>query len=234
VTPGRRLIALVLGVGALALGAAFLPDRAAFLADGAATIRGLGPVAAVTVGAALLVALMPRTPISIACGLLFGAVPGAVCALAATLIAAAVTFAAGRWLGREAVAGWAGPRWTTLERWIDRQGVLGVAAVRCVPLGPYGLMGYAYGTSAVRIRDYALGTIIAGTPSAVTYALLGAAIAGAGQVGPLTLVPLACGLVLVAIVAIRTRGYSWGSRKRQAAPATVPSGSTHGVQPPPS
>ena len=223
------MIALVLGVGALALGAAFLPA-------GAATIRGLGPVAAVTVGAALLVALMPRTPISIACGLLFGAVLGAVCALAATLIAATITFAAGRWLGREAVAGWAGPRWATLERWIDRQGVLGVAAVRCVPLGPYGLMGYAYGTSAVRIRDYALGTIVAGTPSAVTYALLGAAIAAAGQVGPLTFVPLACGLVLVAVVAwrSRTQGYSWGSRKRQAAPATVPSGSTHGVQPPPS
>jgi uncharacterized membrane protein YdjX (TVP38/TMEM64 family) len=227
VTPIRRVIALVLGVGALALGAAFLPE-------GAATIRGLGPVAAVTVGAALLVALMPRTPVSIACGLLFGAVTGAVCALAVTLVAAAITFAAGRWLGREAVAGWAGRRWATLERWIDRQGVLGVAAVRCVPLGPYGLMGYAYGTSAVRIRDYALGTIIAGTPSAVTYALLGAAIAGAGQVGPLTLLPLACGLVLIAIVAARTRGYSWGSRKRQAAPATVPSGSTHGVQPPPS
>jgi len=236
VTPTRRVIALLLGVAALAVGAALLPAGPAAITGlgPASAITGLGPVAAVTLGAALLVALMPRTPISIACGLLFGAVLGGVCALAATLLAAGITFAAGRWLGREAVARWTGRRWSTIERWITHQGVLGVAAVRSVPLGPYGLMGYAYGTTAVRIRDYALGTIIAGAPSAVTYALLGAAIGGAGQASPLTLLPLACGLVLTAAVIWRTRNYSCGSRYRQAAAATVPSGSTQGVHTPPS
>jgi len=39
---------------------------------------------------------------------------------------------------------------------------------------------------------------------------------------------------LTAAVIWRTRNYSWGSRYRQAAAATVPSGSTQGVHTPPS
>jgi uncharacterized membrane protein YdjX (TVP38/TMEM64 family) len=175
-----------------------------------------GPVAGVVIGAALLVALVPRTPISIACGLLFGAGLGAVCALVLAMIAATTTFAVGRLLGRDFVARTAGRRWHRLEHWIAREGVLAVAAVRAFPLGPYGLVGYAYGASNVRVRDYALGTLIAGTPSAVTYAMLGAAIGGAGEASPLTLVPLACGLLLAAIVAVRTRRHALAGRQHAA------------------
>jgi hypothetical protein len=50
-----------------------------------------------------------------------------------------------------------------------------------------------------------LGTFIAGTPSAVTYALLGAAIGGAAQASPVTLFPLAFGLGLMIALAVRAR-----------------------------
>ena len=205
-TPTRRMIVLVFAVGALATAAILLP-----LETVPAAVDQLGPlapVAGVAVGAALLVALVPRTPISIACGLLFGAALGAVCALALAMVAATVTFAVGRVLGRDFVIRAAGQRWQRLERWITREGVLAVAAVRALPLGPYGLVGYAYGASNVRVRDYAFGTLLAGTPSAVTYAMLGAAIGGAGEASPLTLVPLACGLLLAIVVAIRTRRHT--------------------------
>src|SRR5262245_2330294 len=149
----------------------------------------LAPIAGVAVGTALLVALVPRTPISVACGLLFGAALGAICALVLALLAAAVTFGLGRVLGRDFVARRAGRQWHRLEGWIAREGVLAVAAVRALPLGPYGLVGYGYGASAVRVRDYGLGTLLAATPSAVTYALLGAALGSAGNASPLTLVP---------------------------------------------
>ena len=101
------------------------------------------------VGAALLVALVPRTPVSFACGLLFGTVIGTLCALLVALVAATVTFVAGRLLGREFVARRGGRRFAALESWITREGMLAVAAVRSLPLGPYGLAGYAYGASAV-------------------------------------------------------------------------------------
>lgn len=194
---------LVLGVLALAATAWFVP-----LGSVQATVASLGllgPVIGVLLGAALLIALVPRTPISVACGVLFGVWTGMIVALSLAMIAAVVTFGAGRWLGRDFVARHAGRRWARIERWITREGVLAVAAVRAIPLGPYGLMGYAYGASAVRLRDYALGTFIAGAPSAVTYALLGAAVAGATPASPLTFVPLAFGLVLCATLIIRAR-----------------------------
>jgi uncharacterized membrane protein YdjX (TVP38/TMEM64 family) len=203
VNPTRRLLALVAVVALLALTAFLLPLHAI-----PAAVAGLGvaaPLAGVAVGAALLVALVPRTPVSVACGLLFGATLGTACALAVALVAATLTFAAGRLLGREFVQRRAGRRWQKLEQWVAREGVLAVAAVRALPLGPYGLVGYAYGASGVRLRDYVLGTVIAATPSAVTYALLGAAIGSPGGLSPLAFVPLGFGLVLSAVVVVRSR-----------------------------
>jgi uncharacterized membrane protein YdjX (TVP38/TMEM64 family) len=206
VTATPRLIILVLAVAAMATIAFLLPLRTM-----PASVHQLGvlaPVAGVVVGAALLMALVPRTPISLACGLLFGAGLGMVCAIVLTVIAASITFVLGRTLGRDFAVRRAGRRWQRLERWVAREGVLAVAAVRSLPLAPYGLVGYAYGASGVRFRDYGLGTLLAGTPSAVTYALLGAAMSGAATASPLTMVPLACGLVLAAVVAIRTRRHA--------------------------
>jgi uncharacterized membrane protein YdjX (TVP38/TMEM64 family) len=203
-----RVVALVLGVVGLAVAVALLPLPAV-----PAAVTRFGPAAplgAVLVGAALLVALVPRTPISVACGLLFGPALGATCAVAVAMLAATATFALGRWLGRDFVVSRLARRprlgrvWDSVEHWITREGVLAVAAVRSWPLGPYGLVGYAYGTSAVRVRHYALGTLVAATPSAILYATLGAA-AGGSSTNPYTFVLLPVGLVLTALVAWRTR-----------------------------
>ena len=202
-SPTRRLIVLILGVVGLALTAWFLPLREVPQLVG--HLGPAAPVVGVVVGAALLTALVPRTPVSLACGLLFGATAGAVCALLVALVAAAVTFVAGRLLGREFAIRHTGKQFARLESWITREGTLAVAAVRALPIGPYGLIGYAYGASAVRVRHYALGTLISAAPSAVSYALLGAAVAVPGHLRPLSLVPLGAGLVLAAAVLIRSR-----------------------------
>jgi uncharacterized membrane protein YdjX (TVP38/TMEM64 family) len=180
-------------------------------------VRHLGlvaPVAAVAIGAGLLVALVPRTPISLACGLLFGALTGAVCALLVALVAATITFAAGRWLGRDFVVRRAGRHWYRLEGWIEREGALAVAAVRALPLGPYGLSGYAYGASGVPVRAYAIGTFVAAVPSAVSYALLGAAVAGSRSMSLLSVLALGIGLLLSAAVVIRARRVAAELRSR--------------------
>jgi uncharacterized membrane protein YdjX (TVP38/TMEM64 family) len=203
VNPTRRVIVLVAAVAAIAVTAALLPLGS--LPERVARLGVAAPFIGTGLAAALLVALVPRTPISLACGLLFGPVTGTLCALAAALVAAAVTFAAGRWLGREFVARHTGRRLSRVDGWVTREGVLAVAAVRALPLGPYGLVGYAYGGSPVRVRDYAWGTAIAATPSAVSYAIVGAAVARPGAFDPLALIPLAVGLGLSAAVVIRAR-----------------------------
>lgn len=216
-SPTRRLVVLLAAVGALAAAAWWLPLGS--LPDQLGRLGPLAPVLGVLVGALLLVALVPRTPVSLACGVLFGPWLGAACALAAAIIAAALTFAAGRALGRDFVAGHSGPRFARVEAWIAREGLLAVAAVRSLPIGPYGFAGYAYGASGVRVRDYALGTIVAALPSSVSYALLGAAVAGGGRFNPLTIVPIAAGLVLSAALVVRARR---ASRARAAAAAPPP------------
>jgi uncharacterized membrane protein YdjX (TVP38/TMEM64 family) len=203
VNPTRRLALLGLSVAALAAAAAWLPLPS--FTDAVDGLGGWAPVVAVLSGGMLLAALVPRTPISLACGLLFGPAAGSVLALAVALTGATLTFIAGRLLGREFVARRTGRWWVQLRTFVERESVLAVAAVRALPLGPYGLAGYVYGSSPVRARDYFLGTIIAATPSAVSYAIVGAVIAAPGDVPPLALLPLAMGLVFSAVVLVRAR-----------------------------
>jgi uncharacterized membrane protein YdjX (TVP38/TMEM64 family) len=216
------VVALVVGVATLAAAAALLPLHD--LPEAVSRLGPLAPVTGVAVGAALLSALVPRTPVSVACGLIFGAVVGVSCAVAVTVVAGTATFVAGRLLGHDFVSGTAqglgghraGRAYDRVQRWITSEGILAVAAVRSLPLGPYGLVGYAYGASAVRVRDYAVGSALAGTPSAVTYALLGAAVGTGRDAGPLTLLPLGITILLTASVALRTR-----NRLRAAARASA-------------
>jgi uncharacterized membrane protein YdjX (TVP38/TMEM64 family) len=214
-SPARRLILLVLAIAALAVTAAWTPLGEVPAAVGRLGV--FGPVAGVLVGAALLAALVPRTPISLACGVIFGATTGAACALAVAFAGAAVTFAAGRVLGRDFAARRGGRWWPRIDAWVGREGALAVAALRSLPIGPFGLAGYAYGASAIRVRDYALGTLVAAPPSAVAYAVIGAAVVAPGTANPLTVLPLVAGALLATALVVRARARA--RRTTDAAPA---------------
>jgi uncharacterized membrane protein YdjX (TVP38/TMEM64 family) len=201
--PLVRVATLSLCVGAVALAASQAP-----LGSLPARMYGLGtlgPAAAIAAAAALLMALVPRTAISLACGLLFGALSGAATALTAAVIAAAATFWIGRWAGRQAMAARLGGRLRRLDAWLARRGVLAVVVVRLLPLAPFGLVGYAYGTSSTRFRHYLAGTALGGAPSAFTYAAIGAAVVAPGSATLVTYLPAAVGLLVSAAAAIYWR-----------------------------
>jgi uncharacterized membrane protein YdjX (TVP38/TMEM64 family) len=192
-----RLGMIALVVGVLAVASSFLP-----LAEIAGRLRGLGavgPVAGILMGAALLMVLVPRTALSLVCGVLFGALGGAAVALIAAVVAATLTFWIGRWAGRRTVAAKLGGRLARVDAWLARRGVLAVVVVRLTPIAPFGLMGYAYGTSSTRFRHYLAGTAIGATPSAFANAAIGAAVVAPGGVTLLTYAPAAMSfLVLIA------------------------------------
>jgi uncharacterized membrane protein YdjX (TVP38/TMEM64 family) len=200
----RRLVRFgVLGavVAGLGVAAATLPLRD--IADG---IAALGPAAAVfiaVVGGLLLSVLVPRTAITLACGALLGAATGAATALAAAVIAAVATYYAGRWAGRGALAARTGGRLHRLDGWLNRRGLSAVLLVRFLPLAPFGLVGYAYGTTSVCRKRYLLGTTLASIPSAVTYAVIGAAVVQPGGMSPLTLAPALVGFTLTTTIVWR-------------------------------
>src|SRR5919107_4157697 len=202
----RRLVrfaVLAVVIGGLAALATVLPLR-----DIAGAVVALGPAAAVgvaVIGGLLLSVLVPRTAITLACGALLGAGIGAATALAAAVLAAAATYYAGRWAGRGALGAKAGGRMQRLDGWLNRRGLSAVLLVRFLPLAPFGLIGYAYGTTSVCRKRYLLGTTLASIPSAVTYAVIGAAVTAPGEMNPLTLAPALIGFTLTTTIVVRWR-----------------------------
>lgn len=201
---------------ALAIAAVFLPLHR--IPDAIRHLGGWAPITALTIGALLLIALVPRTAISIASGALWGPIGGGAIALGAAMVATVVTFAVGRVLGRDTIAAHTGDRLARIDGWLARQGLLGVVVVRVLPIAPFGLIGYAYGTTSVRARSYLLGTLIGATPSAFSYAAVGAAVVRPGAIRLVSLVPAAIGLLITAGAAIY-----WRRSNRRQSPAGDPS-----------
>jgi len=203
----------VLGVvvGGLAVAAAVLPLRE--IGDAILALGHVAPVAIAVVGGLLLSVLVPRTAITLACGALLGAATGAVTALAAAVIAAAATYYAGRWAGRGVLHARSGGRLARLDGWLNRRGLSAVLLVRFLPLAPFGLIGYAYGTTSVCRKRYLFGTFLASIPSAVSYAVIGAAVANPHGINPLTLAPALIGFGLTTTIVWRWKR----SARRQAA-----------------
>ena len=128
------------------------------------------------VGGYALIALFPapKSALTILGGLLFGWVPGAGLSLAGALIGALMAYELGRWLGRDAVDRATGGRLARLESQLRDHGFLAVLTARLVPVLPYMLINYGSGASAVRRRDYVLGSALGMVPGSLVYSALGA------------------------------------------------------------
>jgi uncharacterized membrane protein YdjX (TVP38/TMEM64 family) len=212
----RRLVRFsVLGgvVAGLGVAAATLPLRE--VADRFADLGPAAVLAVAVIGGLLLSVLVPRTAITLACGALLGAAAGAMAALAAAVIAAVATYYLGRWAGRGALSARTGGRMHRLDGWLNRRGLSAVLLVRFLPLAPFGLIGYAYGTTSVCRKRYLLGTTLASIPSAVTYAVIGAAVVQPGEMSPLTLAPALIGFTLTTTIVVRWKR----AARREAAAA---------------
>ena len=216
----RRLVRLgVLAVIVAGLGAAAVTLPLQHLAD---SVVAIGPAAAIgiaIVGGLLLSVLVPRTAITLACGALLGPATGAATALAAAVLAAIATYCAGRWAGRGVLSARAGGRLDRLDGWLNRRGLSAVLLVRFLPLAPFGLIGYAYGTTSVCRKRYLLGTTLASIPSAVSYAVIGAAVTTPGGLNPLTLAPALVGITLTTTIVVR-----WRRSAKRAAPSPATTG----------
>jgi uncharacterized membrane protein YdjX (TVP38/TMEM64 family) len=212
----RRLVRFgVLGAAVTALGVAATTLPLHAVASSIAAFGTAGAVTIAVIGGLLLSVLVPRTAITLACGALLGPATGAATALGAAVIAAVATYLLGRWAGRGVLTARAGSRLERLDGWLNRRGLSAVLLVRFLPLAPYGLIGYAYGTTSVCRKQYLLGTTLASIPSAVTYAVIGAAVAAPGQMSPLTLAPALIGFTLTTTIVVRWRR----SARRDAAAA---------------
>jgi uncharacterized membrane protein YdjX (TVP38/TMEM64 family) len=171
---GRFIVlAAIIPVAAVVAGLIGLPDPEQLAAE----VTAIGPAA--PAGFVLLYAVvtlvpLPKNVLTVIAGLLFGLFGGTVPALLGALLGAVAAFGLGRVLGRDAVERVTGRRAARIDALLSRHGFLAVLGVRLVPVLPFTAINYAAGLTAVRNRDYLLGTALGIIPGTIAYASLGA------------------------------------------------------------
>jgi uncharacterized membrane protein YdjX (TVP38/TMEM64 family) len=142
-----------------------------------AQVAGLGPVAPVVfvlLYAAVTLLPLPKNVITAVAGLLFGLVDGVLLVLPGAMLGALAAFGLGRWLGRDAVERFTGTRVARVDALLARRGLVAILVSRLVPVLPFTGINYAAGLTAIRLRDFVLGTAIGIVPGTVAYVALGA------------------------------------------------------------
>jgi len=147
----------------------------------------------------------PKAVISAAAGLAWGLWLGTFLVLVGAVAGAALSFWIGRILGRDAVEQYTGGRVRAVDEMLQKRGLLSVIVLRLIPLIPFTVINYAAGLTAVRVRDYMLGTALGIMPGTMAFVAVGAYGADLGGGFFIALVALAILTIGGGIVAGRLR-----------------------------
>jgi uncharacterized membrane protein YdjX (TVP38/TMEM64 family) len=157
-------------VVALTVGVPPIPEvRAAVAGAGWA-----GPVLFAGLYAGLSLTPVPATVLSIAAGVLFGWAVGVPVVMAGAFTGAAIGFLLARHLGRTALDGVGGERLARLDAFLRRRGLVAVLVIRMVPILPFAVINMACGLSALRTRDYLVGSGLGMLPAVTAFVGIGA------------------------------------------------------------
>jgi uncharacterized membrane protein YdjX (TVP38/TMEM64 family) len=176
----------------------------------------LGPAAYVLLYVLAPLCFVPASAVSVLAGALFGPVWGGVWGLAGAVSAAAVTFGAGRLVGRDFVERHARGRLSTIKTGIEQQGWRFVVLVRFVPILPFALANLALGATAIRFVAFVAATFAAMLPAAFVYAYAGAAGREAASGAESALRALGIAVALLLALAALPAAIRWTSRRREA------------------
>ncbi len=147
------------------------------LANAMDTEGVFAPLIAVGATALLTTAMVPRTVLSAVGGLLFGWMPGAGYILIGVTLGAVAAYTVGHFLGREFMARHLKGRLLHIEQAVANRGILAVAVSRMVPIVPFCISNYIFGTTSVRFLPFVAGTLFGAMPATLAYAALGSATA---------------------------------------------------------
>jgi uncharacterized membrane protein YdjX (TVP38/TMEM64 family) len=111
--------------------------------------------------AAATVLFIPGSILTIAAGVLFGVVRGTLIAFGGAMLGSSAAFLIARYVARPAVERRvaADERFLRVDEAVGRRGAWLVLLLRLSPVLPFNLLNYALGVTAVRFRDYLMGSI---------------------------------------------------------------------------
>jgi phosphatidylserine/phosphatidylglycerophosphate/cardiolipin synthase-like enzyme/uncharacterized membrane protein YdjX (TVP38/TMEM64 family) len=153
-------------------------DNAAALADRFADYWW-APLAIVATYTPASFIMFPRWLITMTAVLAFGPYKGFVYAMTGVLVAAIATFLPGRFIGKDRVRRYAGPRLKRIARFMEQRGLLAVTAVRLVPIAPFPVVNLTMGALRVRLSHFLLGTFIGMLPGMLAATVLSDQLAAA-------------------------------------------------------
>jgi uncharacterized membrane protein YdjX (TVP38/TMEM64 family) len=177
------------------------------------------------------VCFVPATPLTLAAGAIFGLGTGAVLVSAGSTLGATAAFFVGRTIARDwvsaRIAAW--PKFRALDRAVAARGFWIVLLTRLSPAFPFFLVNYAFGLTAVKPREYVLGSWLGMMPATVAYVYAGTlaasvsqALTGKAQVGASGWVLLGVGLVATVAVTVLVTRVASGYLAREIAAQDAP------------
>lgn len=124
----------------------------------------------------LSLAMVPSSMLRWTTVLAFDPLFGVVCMTAGVLLATVLGHAIGQRVGAERLSRLGGDRITRIRARLGRTGVLGIAALRQVPLGPFMIVNAVAGAAQVRRRVFVGGTLLGMVPSVTVMVLAGSSL----------------------------------------------------------
>lgn len=183
--PSRKLVmvASVVGLTIALLGVTYLVNRYVpgadvvrdFLAESRGTWWGLPAVCLVYIIGGIT--FFPVTVLSLAVAAVFGPVWGPVYGIVGALLSAALLFGVGHVLGVRGLRRIGGSKVRMIDEKFRRSGVIGVAALRLIPIAPYSLVNLVAGISSVTLFQFMGGTFLGMFPTMVAKGFVGDSLA---------------------------------------------------------
>ena len=172
-----KVILLAVAVAALILlGRHFhLAELFSAMLDRIRQMGALAPVLFIVLYILGAVLFVPGSVLTIGAGVLFGLLWGSIYVSIGATIGATAAFLIGRYVARDWVRRQleSNRKFTAIDQAVGREGWKIVLMTRLSPVFPFNLLNYAFGLTAVRLRDYLLATWIGIMPGSVLYVYIG-------------------------------------------------------------
>ncbi|WP_394223766.1 VTT domain-containing protein [Alteromonas gracilis] len=215
--PRRRSIMILIGLAIIAVlgGLMFWASQSiswlssesinAFLEKSRGTYFALPTVLLVYVVGGIL--FFPVTVLSLAVAAIFGPIWGPIYGMIGALMSSAITFGIGKFLGNAGLKKIGGPKVAAVDAKLKRSGIVGVAAIRMLPIAPFSLVNLVAGISSIGIFQFLIGTFLGMFPPMIAKGLVGDSIAQIWKnPSPETISYLVGGIILWGVMI-------WGSQK---------------------
>lgn len=217
--PRRRTVMTLLGIAIVAILAAIIimighaipwlnaDNLSDFLDESRGTMWALPTVLLVYAVGGLL--FMPVTLMSLAVAAIFGPIYGPLYGILGAILSSAILFGIGKLLGNAGLRKIGGPKVAAVDEKLKNSGVVGVAAIRLLPIAPFSLVNLIAGISSINIFTFLAGTFLGMFPPMIAKGLVGDSLAQIfTDPSPQTIAYLVGGIALWIVMIIATQKFA--------------------------